>query len=128
MAITKDGGRQWPLYAKVDFTVADLTTTVAEPAVTLPAGATVVGGHLAILTAFSGGGVGETVQVAGGGASTAAVDADAGTSFTALTLDGTATTAVTDITVTWTGTATAGAGQLVVAYVMDGRANEVQPV
>jgi len=128
MSITLNADRQYPLVAVVDFTEPDFTVLAqAENAVEIPAGATIVGGSLIVDTAFDGG-VGQTLTVAGGGVSTAAVDADATTGRTALTLTGTKSAATSYVTLAMGGAlnGTAGAGRLEVQYVMGDRSNENQ--
>ena len=55
MPITKKSGRQEVIAATADFTYADVTDDTYMPAVDLPGGAIVVGGHLAITTIFNSG-------------------------------------------------------------------------
>jgi len=128
MSITSNSNRQYPLVAMVDFTQANFTVLgQAENAVELPAGAVIIGGALQVDTTFDGG-VGQTLTVAGGGASTGAIDADAATSRNALTLDGSMSTTTTFVTVAFGGAlgGSTGAGRLEVQYVMNDRSNENQ--
>ena len=55
MTITKKSGRQEVIAATADFTFADVADDTYMPAVDLPSGAIVVGGHLAITTIFNSG-------------------------------------------------------------------------
>ncbi len=55
MTITKKPGRQEVIAATADFTFADVTSGTYAGAVDVPAGAIVVGGHLAITTIFNSG-------------------------------------------------------------------------
>ena len=130
MAITKDGGRQYPLVAKVSFTYADLVSGSAIEAVDIPGGATVTGGALVITTAFdSVTSDNATVQVGSdtllGSTSVAAVGQ------TLFTEGAAEVTAKDTVDITWTqvgGGTSAGAGYLIVEYILDNRSNEVQPV
>lgn len=132
MAISQVSGRQYPLIAKVPFSFDDFETSgVAERALGLPGDATVVGGELVIETAFDSV-TSDTLKVGDADDDdryAAGVDAQA-TARTALTLTGFKTTAPTAINITWTGAGggiSAGAGYLLVEYVIDDRANEAQP-
>ena len=131
MAITKNSARQYPLVAHVTITGgSDVTTAGAYEAIDIPAGAVVTGGFIDITTAFT---TNVDIDVGDG------VDPDRYTStiinadslgMTPLTLDGYEYSAKDTIDVTVaTATAAAGVAELVVEYVMmDGRANETQPV
>lgn len=133
MAITKDTSRQTPLVASVDFTYADIpTTATVYEAIDLPPNAVVLSGTLFITTAWNSG-------------TTATVDIGDTTDpdrYTASPLDLTTTApaglaldvaggksvsnASIDLTTVFAGTAaTAGAATLVVQYIIEGRANEV---
>ena len=133
MAI-KNTSRQYALQATVDMTYADLLTGVATKALRLPVGAIVVGGGLRTTVADNGG-TSVTISVGDTASGTAYVSAanaktlDLWTAF-AVTKLGALYTAADDIKVTRTegGTASsAGTFRLVVQYVIDQRANEVQP-
>lgn len=128
MAITKSGGRQWPLVARVDFTFADLVSGAAAPAVELPGGATVLSGEVYIETAFNSATSDSlTVGDTAGAATYLGATSIAATGRTALVPVGSAYTAPDDLSVTWTGVGaapTTGAGTLTVTYVIDGRSNE----
>ena len=134
MAITQDAGRQYPLVAKVDFTYADLgtavTTTSIIEALKLPPGAIVTGGYLNITTAWVGP-TAATVSVGDGG-SAARYLGDTNiksTGRTALVPTGYTYTAADAIDLDLAqsvAVSTAGVGELVVEYIVDGRANDVQ--
>ena len=132
MAITKNGARQYGLWAEVDFALADLASGVAALAIDIPGNAVVVGGELVIRTVFNSG-TSDTFIVGDDGVTNRYANAVNGQTAarTALTLTGYRYTAPNTIDVTWTavGTAaTAGAGTLRVQYVIKDRAQEVQPV
>ena len=131
MAITKNGGRQWPLVAKVDFGFADFAgqSGVALSAIDIPADASVTAARLTITEVFNSA-TSDAIDVAGAGISLAAVNAQALGSTADTSIDSTASTAVTAVTLEWTGVGavpTTGAGHLIVEYIQDGKANEVQP-
>jgi hypothetical protein len=130
----KNVGRQYPLVAYQEFDFADLSSTEVTPIVKLPANAIVTGGALVITTAFNSGTtdlleVGDSVQdddylVAG------TADNGSTAQYIAFTPSGYKYAAPDTIDVKWTpvGTAaTAGAGYLVVEYIVPTRANEVVP-
>lgn len=132
MTITKKSGRQEVIAATADFTFADVADDTYMPAVDLPSGAIVVGGHLAITTIFNSGtddkfSIGDKV-----GSAAATKD-----TYAALSADITAAGAVpivatgkkygepSTVGVVWNGTGaapTAGVGRLTVLYIVDGRA------
>jgi len=142
MAITKSTNRQYPLFARVYFTFADfnagaVTATTVFAAMDMPAGATIVGGALAVTTVFdSTGAVTASVGIGGDAAKyladtdlktlgrtnfTGQFGADGETGFSTLdTID-------LDVAIA-TDASTTGAGYLDVEYILDDRANEVQPV
>lgn len=135
MAITKNSNRQGSLFAKADFTFADfnagaVTTTTIFTALDLPANAIVVGGALVITTAF----VGPTAATAsvGDGASAARFLGDTNllaAARTALVPTNYKYTAgdTLDLDVAMSvAAATAGAGYLLVEYIIDGRGVENQ--
>lgn len=132
MAITKNAGRQWPLVATVTFTGGtDVTDTGTYEAIDLPAGAIVTGGQFYTPAGFAGDGtiaihLGDEVLIA-------AADYDAENSAVFdLTTDeqaGAPLTAADTIDVVLAVAAlTAGTGRVTVEYIIDGKANEVQPV
>lgn len=127
MAITKDSGRQDVLAAVVDFTYADLVDATAVEAINMPAGAIVVGGRLVITTAFNSG-TSDTIAVGDGTNAYLAATSVAATGSTELA-GGLPYSASDTVDLTWDGTGavpTAGAGKLIVEYVVSGRACEVQ--
>lgn len=126
MAITKKAGRQEIIAAKVDFTFgtgADVAVQGTYPAIDVPAGAIVVGGYLNITDATT---ATVDVNVGDGGSTTryaSAVDG-AATGRTALTLTGYKYTTpdTIDVVITVADPAAAGTAELVVEYIVDGRA------
>jgi hypothetical protein len=130
MAITKNSGRQWPLVGEVSFAFSAIpTTATAYEAMDLPNGAKVVGGGLTIDTAWDS--TTNTLSVGDAGLATRYLTtkdlkSTAGTYFPfVIATDGSA-----DVNVTYAftgGAATVGAATLTVEYVIDGKANEVQP-
>lgn len=131
MAISKDTGRQWPLCAVVDIAYSDTPTTATfYEAADLPGNARVIGGALVVKTAWDS--TTNTFSVGDSGAAARYLSATdlktAGTTaFDFSTDDG---SAPLDVGVTYAETgaaATAGAAQLIIQYVIDGKANEVQP-
>lgn len=130
MAILKDGGRQWSLTAKIDFTFEDADGVTVE-LVDIPGGAVVTGGALVIVNAFDS----ATSATATVGDTTTAdlfasgIDAKVvgGTSLVPAGAESTVTGAAT-LTITNVGTPTVGDGYVLISYVLSGRANEVQPV
>jgi hypothetical protein len=132
MAITKNTGRQWPLVAVVDIAYSDTPTTATlYEAADLPPTARVIGGALVVKTAWA---TATTALFAVG--DTGAADryltsqtllAEGTFPFDFASDDG---SAPLDVGVTYTETgsaATAGAAQLIIEYVLDGKANETQP-
>lgn len=131
MAITEDRGRQTVLSAMVHFTYADFTSGSATAAVTLPGGAHVVSGQLVVTTAWNSATsaaieVGDTSAV---DSLMSSQDVKTAAGVWDITPYTGAYSAKEDITIELTevGAATAGAGYLVINYVIDGRAVEVQP-
>lgn len=129
MAIEKQGGRQWPLTAKVSFTYADIDGEAIEVA-DLPGGAVVTGGYVVIVNAWDSA-TSATLDV--GDKTTATkyvtgVDAKAagGTALVPAGAPFDVKDALT-VTVTNVGTPTVGDGYVVLQYIIDGRSNEVQP-
>lgn len=122
MAITKNVGRQEVIAARVTFAYGDVPTGSTYEAIDLPEGAVVIGGY--VTYAGFAGGADMTLTISGGGASTAAIDTDAADGLTALTVNGSVVGAggdTVDIAIGGTA-ATAGAGTLVVEYIVAGRA------
>lgn len=134
MAITKKVNRQTTVDAIVDFTFSDLlgTSGVYQVAVDLPAKAIVIGSRIHMDTAFNSG-TSDTFSIGDKVGSAAAVT----TTFSAAaaiaagaaqvgTLLGKKMTSAGSIGITWTGVGaapTAGAGRMVVGYIIDGRAS-----
>lgn len=132
MTITKKSGRQEVIAATADFTFSDVTDDTYMPAVDVPGGAIVVGGHLAIGPIFNSAtddkfSIGDKV-----GSASATKD-----TYAALSADITAVGAIpivatgkkyaepSTIGVVWNGSGaapTAGVGRLTVLYIVDGRA------
>lgn len=132
MPIKKLSGRQEVIAATADFTFADIVSGAYQDAIDVPAGAIVVGGHLAITTLFNSAttdqfSIGDKVGSA----------AAANTTYAAQSADVTAVGAVpivpmgkkyaepSTIGIVWTGVGaapTAGVGRLTVQYIVDGRA------
>lgn len=130
MAITKNVGRQEVIAARVTFGYADLAddTGVAEGAIQVPEGAIVIGGYVTVSEVFNS--TTSDVMDVGDG-----VDPDrysatpislTALGTTALDLTGYVYTAQDDIDVAWTagatGTATTGAVEIVVEYIVATRA------
>lgn len=132
MPITKKSGRQEVIAATADFSFADVTSGAYAAAVDVPAGAIVVGGHLAITTIFNSAtddkfSIGDKVGAAAATNTTyAAQSADiTAPGAVAIVPTGKKYTASATVGVVWTGTGaapTAGAGRLTVLYIVDGRA------
>ena len=132
MAITKNPGRQWALVAKVPFGFADFAgnSGVALEAVDLPVGASLTSASLTITEVFDSA-TSDAIDIAGAGASLAATDAQVLGTTEDTSIDSTALAVQTAVTLEWTGVGavpTTGAGFALIGYVIDGRANEVQPV
>jgi len=132
MAITKDGGRQWPIYAEVEFSFGDPTEATATAAIDIPPNATIIGGSV-------------MVDVAWDSATTAALDVGDAVDpnrytvstvdmktlgATALDLTGYkySTYDTIDVVLTNVGAPTVGTARLAVQYVIEGRAHENHPV
>lgn len=132
MTITKNSCRQEVIAATADFTYADVTSGTYAGAVDVPAGAIVVGGHLAITTIFNSAtddkfSIGDKV---GANAAAAATYAAQSADITApgaveIVPTGKKYTEPSTVGIVWTGTGaapSAGAGRLTVLYIVDGRA------
>lgn len=130
MAITKDVNRQEVIAAKVTLTFATLASdaAVAEGIIQVPEGAIVVGGYINVKTAFDST-TSDVIDIGDG------ADDDRYTAtpvdltslgVTALDVTGYQYTAQDNIDVEWTagstGTATAGEAEVVVQYIVAGRA------
>ncbi len=125
MAISKNSGRQYPLVASVDFGFADIATAGTYEAIDLPGGAIVTGGVLEVITPDTGNG---TIAVhIGSIVLLAAADYDsAARTFITETDVVTAAPDTVDIVVA-VASLTVGTFRLVIEYIIDGRANEVNP-
>ena len=131
MPIKKLSGRQEVIAATADFAFADIVSGVFQAAVDVPAGAMVVGGGLAISTAFNSAtsdtfsiGDKEGAAVANGVTYAAAAARAAGGS-NPIVPTGKKYLVPTVVGVLWTGVGaapTTGVGRLTVQYVVDGRA------
>ena len=129
----KNVGRQYALTAYQEFDYADLSSTAVVPLVKLPANAIVTGGALVITTPFNSGTtdlleVGDDHDddkyVAGGS------DNGSTAQYIAFTPTGYKYTAANTVDIKWTpdgAAASAGAGYLIVEYIVTTRANEVVP-
>lgn len=126
MAVTKDSGRQEVIAARVVVTFGtgnDIAVQGTYPAIDVPEGAIIVGGHINISDATTA-----TVDVHlgdGGVTNRYADNIDGGaTGLTALTLTGYKYTAADtiDILVDTADPADAGQAEIVVMYIVDGRA------
>lgn len=126
MATKKNAGRQEVISAVLTLDAADLDANGVVGAVDLPEGATVVSGLVNVVTAVAGAGAGATVALSGGGVTLAATDVDAGTSSNTVTVDGSVVgSGGTTVNVTLaggTGAATAGKVNVIIDYVVEGRA------
>lgn len=123
MAITKNVGRQTPLVASVDITAAMIPAVAVYEAVDLPVGAIVTGGTFEVITVDAGGG---TVKVQIGSDVLLAATATSSAIQTLFT-QGAAELAAADTVDVEVETAvlTTFVGRLIVEYIIDGRANEV---
>lgn len=128
----RNHGRQYPLVAQQSFALSELTSGSGIGAVKLPAGARVIGGGLLVTEVFNST-TSDTIKVGDGGDddryTASAVNVQA-LGYTALTITGYKYTATDYVDLKWTsggGTPSTGAGILFVNYVIDGRANEVNP-
>ena len=130
MAITKNAGRQEVIAAKVTLTYATLSSdaAVAEGVIQVPEGAIVVGGFINVKTAFDST-TSDALDIGDGGDddryTATPIDLQS-TGVTALDITGYQYTAEDNIDVEWTtgstGTATAGEAEIVVQYIVNGRA------
>ena len=132
MPITKKSGRQEVIAATADFKFSEVVSGAYAAAVDVPAGAIVVGGHLAITTIFNSAtddkfSIGDKVGAAAASNATyAAQSADVTVAGAVPILaTGKKYTEPSSVCVVWTGAGaapTAGAGRLTVLYIVDGRA------
>jgi len=124
--------RQSTLNVIQDFDFSDFVgkSGVAQLAVEVPGGAVAVGGQLVVDTAFNSG-VSDTFKVGDSAADNrygAAINGQA-EAATDLTITGHSYSAQDNVTLTWTGAGaapTAGAGRLIMQYVVAGRAHCTQ--
>lgn len=139
MAITKEGARQYPLYATKTFAYTDVTDDAYVPLIDIPPNAIVVGGFLAITTLFNSGtddkfSIGDQEGEASADKTEySSLSADVTTAGTSIAVvpNGKKYAQAGTVGVVWNGSGTApsaGIGTLVIAYIIDGRAHEVQPV
>ncbi len=136
-SVDRNHGTQYPLVATQEFTVAQLASGEAVGAIKLPYGARVIGGGVLITTAFNST-TSDKLDVGDGGDPDRYTSSEitiSSTGYTALTISGYKYTQTDYVDLTWTGVgadagaadADEGAGVLIVMYVIDGRANEVNP-
>lgn len=130
MAITKDASRQPPITARVVASVGssgDISAQATYAAIDVPVNAIVVGGYFNITDATS---ANVDFNVGDGGSATRYVSAADGatTGVTALTLTGYKYTAADtiDINVSTATPSATGEVELVVTYIVDGRAEFAQ--
>lgn len=125
MAITKNAARQWPLVAEVRFDYADIPAVAVYEAIDLPAGAVVTGGVYEVITVDAGGG---TVKVQIGAVELLVATSSAAALRVFITETDVATTAVDTVDVeVETAVLTTFAGRLVIEYIIEDKANEVNP-
>ena len=123
MAITKNVGRQTVLVADVDITAAMIPAVAVYEAVDLPVGAIVTGGTFEVITVDAGGG---TVKVNLGADVLLAATATSAVIQTFFTQGAAEITAADTVDVeVETAVLTTFVGRLIVQYIIDGRANEV---
>jgi len=123
MAITKNVGRQTVLVADVDITAAMIPAVAVYEAVDLPVGAIVTGGTFEVITVDGGGG---TVKVNLGADVLLAATATSAVIQTFFTQGAAEITAADTVDVeVETAVLTTFVGRLIVQYIIDGRANEV---
>lgn len=130
MAITKNAGRQEVVAAKITLTYSTLAADdgTSEGVIQVPEGATVIGGFINVKTAFDST-TSDALDIGDGDDidryTATPIDLQS-TGVTALDITGYQYTSQDDIDVQWTagstGTATAGEAEIVVQYVVDGRA------
>jgi hypothetical protein len=130
----RNHGRQWPLVATQEFTLAQLTSGEAVPAVRLPGGARVISGFVRIDEAFDSD-TSDELDIGDGDDpdryTTTEIDlqASAGT-VGVFTITGYRYPTSDYLDLTWTsggGTPTTGKATMVVQYIIDGRTNELTP-
>lgn len=126
MTIQKNDARQEKQVALVPWTFADFVSGVLQPAVDMPHGAIVTGGFFVVDTALNSG-TSDTLTVGDSAVDNRYAAGINGQSaaLTALVPTGYKYTAINELGIKWTGVGavpTAGAGRLLVEYVIDGRA------
>ena len=137
MAITKDSGRQYPLVARMPFAYTDLVSGTYAGMVDLPVNAIVTDARVVISTLFNSattdvfsigdqptGAAARATEYSAASADVTAVPTEIVGKTTNYTYTGGGT-----VRVVWTGTGaapSAGAGVLVVEYIIDGRTQENQ--
>jgi len=128
-----NAGRQNLLYAVQNITQAALANTDgAYDAIELPAGAMIVSGALSVVTAWDDGTAATlSVGISGGAAdaylAATSIQAIADTALTGGTLAPLTAKTTVNVTAAFTDEdATVGEANLVIAYLIEGRANEVQ--
>ena len=130
MAISLKAGRQEVIAAKISVSYSDITDDAgaSEAVVQVPPNAIVVGGYVNVTTAFDST-TSDVVDLGDGGDADrySATPIDLQTAgVTALDITGYTYTTEDTIDIQWTagatGTATAGAFDVVVEYIVDGRA------
>jgi hypothetical protein len=133
MAVTKETGRQYPLYADVTIGFADLAVSAtAYEAIDIPDGAIVVSGSITITEVWDSA-TSDTLDVGDGldpdRYTPTPLDIDAAANHQALTMTGFKYGAADTIDVTWVGVGAVpsqGSLRLVVSYIRDSRSNENQ--
>lgn len=131
MAISKSNGRQWPLTAIAPFTLDDVKAGTSVEIMDLPAGALVIGGSVVVVNAFDS--VTTSVLVVGDKTTANRF----GSAINIKTLGGVslqpagAAFATKDaVTIKFSetgGAATVGDGYVIISYILENRANEVNP-
>jgi hypothetical protein len=123
MAVDLEAGRQELIAARVTVTYDDFDDAgnSAENAIALPYNAIVIGGHVTIKSAFDATITLDVGDEASDTAYASGVAADA-TGLTSLTPDGTIYTSPDHITVNVSGAVTQGEAEIVVTYIVKGRA------
>ena len=124
MTITKQSGRQEILAANVDITLAMLTAGSALPAVELPGNAVVIGGGVAVVTAFNSTST-DTIAILGPSSEALLAPANIhATGWRPLTPTGAKSVAQGNVTANWAsggGSPSTGLLRLTVLYIVDGR-------
>jgi len=125
MAISKNAGRQYSLVAEVGFDAVDIPAVAIYEAIDLPAGAMVTGGVFEVITTDAGGG---TVKVQIGSTELLAATATSSALRVFITETDVVTTAVDTVDVeVETAVLTTFAGRLIIDYIIEDKADEVNP-